>query len=73
MEKYGQGLNPKTIIIQCFLEKDLVRLIFVWYGKDGQGSVDNAGKYVYAVSNNGHFEDGDNYIIGRVLKTKLAD
>ena len=46
---------------------------FVWYGKDGQGSVDNAGKYVYAVSNNGHFEGGDNYIIGRVLKTKLAD
>ncbi|MEJ0105548.1 MAG: hypothetical protein WDO19_24610 [Bacteroidota bacterium] len=46
---------------------------FVWYGKDGEGSVDNAGKYVYAVSNNGHFESGDNYIIGRVLKTKLPD
>lgn len=46
---------------------------FVWYGKDGEGSVDNAGKYVYAVSNNGHFESGDNYIIGRVLKSKLAD
>ncbi|MEJ7587441.1 MAG: hypothetical protein WKI04_07760 [Ferruginibacter sp.] len=46
---------------------------FVWYGKDGSGSVDNAGKYVYAVSNNGHFESGDNYIIGRVLKTKLPD
>ena len=46
---------------------------FVWYGKDGSGSVDNADKYVYAVSNNGHFESGDNYIIGRVLKTKLPD
>lgn len=44
---------------------------FVWYGKDGRGSADNADKYVYAVSNNGHFESGDNYIIGRVLKTKL--
>lgn len=48
-------------------------LYFVWYGKDGEGSVDNAGKYVYAVSNNGHFESGDNYIIGRVLKSKLSD
>lgn len=46
---------------------------FVWYGKDGAATVDNADKYVYAVSNNGHFESGDNYIIGRVLKTKLAD
>ncbi|MGH9447350.1 MAG: hypothetical protein ACRD3O_16690, partial [Terriglobia bacterium] len=46
---------------------------FVWYGKDGAAAVDNADKYVYAVSNNGHFEDGDNYVLGRVLKTKLPD
>lgn len=46
---------------------------FVWYGQDGQASVDNADKYVYAVANNGHFEDGDYYILGRVLKTKLPD
>jgi Domain of unknown function (DUF4185) len=44
---------------------------FVWYGKDGAASVDNANKYVYAVANNGHFEDGDYYILGRVLKKKL--
>jgi len=46
---------------------------FVWYGKGGEASVDNADKYVYAVANNGHFEDGDNYILGRVLKSKLPD
>ncbi|MEX2234409.1 MAG: DUF4185 domain-containing protein [Cyclobacteriaceae bacterium] len=46
---------------------------FVWYGKDGEASVDNADKYVYAVSNNGHFEDGDNYIIGRVPRSRLVD
>jgi hypothetical protein len=46
---------------------------FVWYGKNGAASVDNADKYVYAVANNGHFEDGDNYILGRVLKRKLPD
>jgi hypothetical protein len=45
---------------------------FVWYGQDGAASVDNADKYVYAVANNGHFEDGDNYILGRVLKSKLS-
>jgi uncharacterized protein DUF4185 len=46
---------------------------FVWYGQDGKASVDNAAKYVYAVANNGHFEDGDYYILGRVLKKKLPD
>ncbi|SPE56805.1 hypothetical protein SBV1_2550005 [Verrucomicrobia bacterium] len=46
---------------------------FVWYGKDGTGSVDNSRKYVYAVANNGHFEDGDDYILGRVLRSKLPD
>jgi hypothetical protein len=46
---------------------------FVWYGQDGQASVDNAGEYVYAVANNGHFEDGDYYILGRVLRKKLPN
>jgi hypothetical protein len=46
---------------------------FVWYGKDGQVNVDNADQYIYAVSNNGHFEDGDNYILGRVPRRNLAD
>jgi hypothetical protein len=44
---------------------------FVWYGKDGAASVDNADKYVYAVANDGFFENGDNYILGRVLRSKL--
>lgn len=44
---------------------------FVWYGKDGRATVDNADQYVYAVSNDGHFENGDDYVLGRVLKSKL--
>jgi hypothetical protein len=44
---------------------------FVWYGKDGAARVDNADKYVYAVSNNGYFENGDDYVLGRVLREKL--
>jgi hypothetical protein len=46
---------------------------FVWYGKNGAASVHNADRYVYAVANNGHFEDGDDYILGRVSKSKLPD
>jgi hypothetical protein len=44
---------------------------FVWYGKDGAASNDNADKYVYAVSNNGFFENGDDYVLGRVLRSRL--
>ena len=46
---------------------------FVWYGKDGAATVDNADRYVYAISNNGHFENGDDYVLGRVLKSKLPN
>jgi hypothetical protein len=46
---------------------------FVWYGKDGAATVDNADKYVYAVSNNGHFEAGDDYALGRVLRARLPE
>jgi hypothetical protein len=46
---------------------------FIWYGKDGAASVDNADKYVYAVSNDGYFEAGDNYIVGRVARSKLGN
>jgi hypothetical protein len=45
---------------------------FVWYGKDGSGGANGGGKYVYAVSNDGYFEGGDNYVLGRVLKSKLS-
>jgi hypothetical protein len=44
---------------------------FVWYGKDGIASVDNADRYVYAVANNGFFENGDDYILGRVPRSRL--
>ena len=46
---------------------------FVWYGRDGAAKVDHADQYVYAVSNDGHFESGDNYVLGRVLRTRLPD
>ena len=46
---------------------------FVWYGKDGAATVDNANEYVYAISNDGFFENGNDYVIGRVARSKLAE
>jgi hypothetical protein len=45
---------------------------FVLYGQNGSATADNADKYVYAVSNDGHFEHGDNVILGRVARRFVA-
>jgi hypothetical protein len=47
---------------------------FIQYGRDGKAAtVDQADRYVYAVSNNGFWDNGDNMILGRVLRTKIGD
>ncbi len=35
-------------------------------------AMDNADRYVYATSNNGFWDNGDNYILGRVLRLKIG-
>lgn len=46
---------------------------FVHYGKDySAATVDNAERYVYATSNNGFWDNGDNYILGRVLRSRIG-
>lgn len=64
MENFNQPMFPGTRFGTPY---------FVWYGKDGAASVDNADRYVYAVSSNGYFENGDDYVIGRVLRSKLSE
>jgi hypothetical protein len=47
---------------------------FIHYGKNGGGvSQDGARRYVYAISPNGFWNDGDDFILGRVERTKLKD
>lgn len=45
---------------------------FIHYGKEyAAATVDNADRYVYATSNNGFWDNGDNYILGRVSRSKI--
>lgn len=46
---------------------------FIHYGKAGEETVHNSDKYVYAISNNGFWDNGDNMKLGRVLKTKIGN
>lgn len=46
---------------------------FIEYGMDGKSNVDNANKYVYAVSTDGFWNNGSYLILGRVLRTKIGN
>jgi hypothetical protein len=46
---------------------------FVEYGQDGRASLDNAGRYVYALSNDGFWDNGNNLVLGRVARSKIGN
>jgi hypothetical protein len=46
--------------------------MFVKYGQNGKADVHGADKYVYALANNGFWENGDDMILARILKSKIA-
>lgn len=46
---------------------------FIQYGQDGKVSADHGDRYIYALSNNGFWDNGDNLILGRVARAKLGD
>ena len=46
---------------------------FIHFGKEyAAATVDKADRYVYATSNNGFWDNGDNYILGRVSRSKIS-
>ena len=46
---------------------------FIHFGKEyAAATVDKADRYVYATSNNGFWDNGDNYILGRVPRSKIS-
>jgi hypothetical protein len=46
---------------------------FVEYGQDGRASVDDADRYVYALSNDGFWDNGNSLVLGRVARSKIGD
>lgn len=46
---------------------------FIKYGQDGAATADNANRYVYAISNDGFWDNGNNTVLGRVLRSKLRN
>ena len=46
---------------------------FIQYGQDYGGSADGSDHFVYAVSNNGFWDNGDDMILGRVPRGKIGN
>jgi hypothetical protein len=47
---------------------------FFKYGKNGgSGGQDDHDKFVYAISNDGYWNDGENFYLGRVRRAKIGD
>lgn len=55
-----------------FPESQFATPYFVDYGKT-RPNVDGADRYVYAISNNGYWDNGDSMILGRVERGRIAD
>ncbi len=46
---------------------------FIHFGREyAAATVDKAERYVYAISNNGFWDNGDDYILGRVARSKIG-
>ncbi|MDR3260936.1 MAG: DUF4185 domain-containing protein [Tannerella sp.] len=46
---------------------------FIEYGKDGKAGPDDSDKYVYAVANDGFWNNGSDIVLGRCFRSKLPD
>jgi hypothetical protein len=46
--------------------------VFIEYGQNGTGTADGADTYVYAISNDGYWNNGSAMYLGRVLRTKIG-
>ena len=46
---------------------------FVQYGRDGKGTKDGSDKFVYAVSNDGTWNNGNSMTLGRVPRDRIAN
>ena len=48
-------------------------LVFIQFGKNTSAKADGSDRYVYAISNDGYWNNGNSMSLGRVLRGKLSD
>jgi hypothetical protein len=73
---FAETFNGK-IQSECFKNPDFKGRLFgtpsfVQYGRDGEAGPDGSDKYVYAVSNDGAWDNGGSVRLGRVNRSRIA-
>ena len=48
-------------------------LVFIQFGQNTSAKADGSDRFVYAISNDGYWNNGNSMILGRVLREKLSD
>ena len=70
---HGQSWSPEaTFERPMFPGRSFATPNFVQYGKDGGGGVHGGESYIYALSNDGSWNNGTSLIMGRVRREDLA-
>jgi hypothetical protein len=70
---HGRTWSPAPKLGQAmFPGRSFGTPFFVQYGKDGNGQRDEADAYVYALSNDGTWNNGNWMILGRVARNRIA-
>jgi hypothetical protein len=61
----------ENLATPVFAGSDFAAPYFIDYGKD-RLAIDGADRYVYAISNNGFWDNGDKMILGRVARDRIG-
>jgi hypothetical protein len=72
MDHGKTGSPPPKLNQAMFPGRLFANPFFVQYGKDGQGDRDGADQWVYAVSNDGCWNNGNFMILGRVRRDRIG-
>jgi hypothetical protein len=68
-----QRSSRENLISPMFPGGKFTTPYFIHYNMGGRESVHNSDRYVYALSNNGFWDNGDNMKLGRVLKSAIGN
>ncbi len=72
-EDHGQSWSPEASLDDpMFPGRSFGTPFFVQYGKDGTGGAHGGESYLYAVSNDGSWNNGTSLVMGRVRRDLLA-
>src|ERR1035437_3776674 len=70
--KTWSGAEAESVARPMFPGRTFGTPSFIQYGRDGAGGADGGDKYIYAISNDGSWDNGNSIVLGRVRRDDLS-